>query len=243
MLTRTSCRPAQERRLFQYANCGFGVRFLPFYARSLEETAIAQRISKTLQLPVNTVDSGDKEGRLHEPPYWNPLDPKSDEDEPGLEKLKLIASRARQLMHRYCFGANPLVNPFPHHREQNPAHQFKFWDGEKSVNVPHDDEYDEYFNVVEDVEDVEDDRDNEDDEDDVDASEDEWRELVEEPELDSEVHKPSSKVYGVPVIHLCDLENESYFYGLPNGRRGLGNFEVFLRHCEAWLFHSLDVAV
>ena len=37
-----------------------------------------------------------------------------------------------------------------------------------------------------------------------------------------------------PSLDLADLDGDGLRYNLPNGRRGLGNFEIFMRHCEAW---------
>ena len=40
------------------------------------------------------------------------------------------------------------------------------------------------------------------------------------------------------LIHLSDLAGEDHFRNLPDGRRGLGNFELFMRLCEAWTMNA-----
>ena len=41
-----------------------------------------------------------------------------------------------------------------------------------------------------------------------------------------------------PLIALSDLDSGKMHVGLPGGRRGIGGFELFIRHCEAWRLHA-----
>ena len=45
-----------------------------------------------------------------------------------------------------------------------------------------------------------------------------------------------------PVILFSDLDTSRLHTGLPDGRRGLGNFEIFMRHCEAWRLNACEEA-
>ena len=51
---------------------------------------------------------------------------------------------------------------------------------------------------------------------------------------ENERSRAAGKPLAGPLINLSDLDTTKLHYGLPDGRRGLGNFEIFMRHCEAW---------
>ncbi len=72
-----------------------------------------------------------------------------------------------------------------------------------------------------------------------------WREEFEETmaandELFAENarRRASGEACEGPVIFLNNLDTRDMHYGLPGGRRGLGGFELFMRHCEAWRLHA-----
>ena len=46
--------------------------------------------------------------------------------------------------------------------------------------------------------------------------------------------RASDKVLGLPIIRFDNLDTQELYQGLPGGQTGLGNFEIFMRHCEAW---------
>ena len=45
-----------------------------------------------------------------------------------------------------------------------------------------------------------------------------------------------------PVISLCNLDSPKMHEDLPGGRRAIGGFELFMRHCEAWRLHACKKA-
>ena len=80
--------------------------------------------------------------------------------------------------------------------------------------------------------------------------EDEWLELFNETDIHNKVVREANDrrraldlPLEVPLINLSDLDTQELHRGLPDGRRGLGNFEIFMRHCEAWRLHVRAEAI
>lgn len=75
--------------------------------------------------------------------------------------------------------------------------------------------------------------------------EEDWQRLWRQTELDQSGMKQvngylnaQGKSVDVPEIVLAHLDSSALHAGLPDGRRGLGTLEVFMRHCEAWRLHA-----
>lgn len=45
------------------------------------------------------------------------------------------------------------------------------------------------------------------------------------------------------TISLCDLDSRKMQEDLPGGRKAIGGFELFMRHCEAWRLHACKKAM
>ena len=105
-----SSRPATRgSRLFKYANRGFGVRFLPSFAKYLQSDQCSQREFALWA-----------DGRKHKIPL---ADEQRDRypfgvSEPGLMTLKRIAYLGQDYVHRLVFGPTPLTT-YPGVRDLN----------------------------------------------------------------------------------------------------------------------------
>lgn len=214
-------RASQENRIFKYADRGFGLRILPSYGRSLEEDNLGAAVFKSAQSKVSTKDSVDDEddeawtqGTWH----WSQRDRKPyGHSEPGLKTLKRIAYLGQDFVHRFYFGATPLAISRERYLRQRDLGDPNKAGTEHVINQDREDEWLELFNQTN-----------------VDNT------ITRE--LDTTVRAlnvPSS----VPVIRLAELDTREMHQGLPHGRRGLGNFEIFIRHCEAWKLHARGDAV
>ena len=203
-------RASQDGRIFKYADRGFGIRFLPSYARSLEEDSLEQAVLGNPLLSVDdaNVRENDRDYRYYR---WSQRDRKPSGTEPGLKTLKRIAYLGQDYVHRFYFGTTPLVISPRQMRKQLKS---------QNLTVDVDEDHEE-------------------------AEEDLWREIYAETEQDNKTvarnndqRRANKKPCEGPVMRLADLDTEELHSGLPDGRRGLGNLEIFMRHCEAWRLHS-----
>ena len=113
-----------ERRIFKYADRGFGLRILPCYVKSLE-VAPGRESGGNLCSGVNTEDTDDdKESHdsllnLPLPSYPAPRLLYNSRDEyrmpqgrePGLKTLKRVACLGQDFTNRFCWDNTPLHNP------------------------------------------------------------------------------------------------------------------------------------
>ena len=203
-------RASQDSRIFKYADRGFGIRFLPSYARSLEEDDLERMVLGKSQTSADEANASEND-RNYDYYRWNQRDRKPNGAEPGLKTLKRIAYLGQDYVHRYYFGTTPLVISPWRTRQQLRAQ-----------------------NLTVDV-----------DEDVVEGEEDWWPRRYSETEQYNErierandQSRANKKPCAGPVMRLADLDTEDLHSGLPDGRRGLGNLEIFMRHCEAWRLHS-----
>lgn len=202
-------RASQDSRVFKYADRGFGIRFLPSYARSLEEDGLEAATFKHSRSPAATeeIQESEQEKQYHS---WKQRNRKPYGDEPGLRTLKRIAYLGQDFVHRFYFGITPLV--------LSPKQMGKQLASENLLDS---------------------------DDDQVDEAEDLWRKTYEQTEREmlelkeANAHRRANH-QGVegPLMRLSDLDTQALHRGLPGGRRGLGNLEIFMRHCEAWRLHS-----
>ncbi|KAG8527414.1 uncharacterized protein KY384_007566 [Bacidia gigantensis] len=189
-------RATQDPRVFKYADRGFGIRFLPSYAKSLE------RNFETNQERDRLVDGeGEDESSYDfiQRARW-PYGP-----EPGLKTLKRVAYLGRDFVHRFCFGVSPLAIS-----------------AEEYFNVL----YQNHGNLHQD-----------------DVSE--WQErfaVAEKNMLEAAEQRGSRppSMGSSPQIRFSDLAGRNVYRHLPDGRRGLGNLEVFMRNCEAWRLNAIE---
>lgn len=108
-----SRRASQNTRMFKYANRGFGIRFLPSYARSLEEDNLGSKFFKETESSndKNGIDAGTLSDDNSEfvPPNRKQRERKPHGREPGLKTLKRIAYLGQDYVNRYFFGTTPLA--------------------------------------------------------------------------------------------------------------------------------------
>lgn len=215
-------RASQENRIFKYADRGFGLRILPSYARSLEEDNLKAAFFKKAQPPAsanNIFDDEDNEAWTQG--TWFQRDRKPyGRSEPGLKTLKRIAHLGQDFVHRFYFGATPLAISRERYTRQRDSGDPNKAGAEHVINQD---------------------------------EEDKWLEVFNQCDLNNKVVREANdrrRALGEPLegplISLADLDTHELHRGLPDGRRGLGNFEIFMRHCEAWRLHvrgeaTLDV--
>ncbi|KAL8690061.1 MAG: hypothetical protein Q9218_004414 [Villophora microphyllina] len=218
-------RETQEIRVFKYADRGFGLRMLPSYVRSLEE-------------------KHDLEG----PPLASSLEGKSKatskrtgptrivKGENGLKTLKRIAYLAQQFVQKfYLEGSNPLVKTIRSQREE-------LFSGHWGNILPHE------LAVLEDemTEDEWIDEDEAEGDTDEDASADPEKSPIHFDEDDLEKKRAAreavDKMDNLPIIRLCAIDGYSMHEAFPDGRKGLGVFELLMRHCEAWRLDAVGEA-
>ncbi|KAL8749277.1 MAG: hypothetical protein Q9199_007785 [Rusavskia elegans] len=84
-------RESQEPRVFKYADRGFGLRILPSYVRSLEETSYRE---------IECIVQDDRSGPT-----------RIFENEPGLKTLRRIAHMAQDFVQRRYFGVHKPTTP------------------------------------------------------------------------------------------------------------------------------------
>ena len=209
-------RASQDSRIFKYANRGFGLRILPSYCRSLEEDSLEADVLKKSQSSVcteETVVDEDDEDEARETWHWSQRDRKPyGRSEHGLKSLKRIAYLGKDYVHRFYFGATPLAISGERYERQRDLGDPNKAGAEHVINQDREKEWLEVFNQT--------DVDNR-----VVREANERRRALDEP-LEG------------PLISLVDLDTRRLHQGLPDGRRGLGNFEIFMRHCEAWRLHA-----
>lgn len=212
-------RATQEKRVFKYADRGFGLRILPSYAMSVEEDSLEKTIENIHparrdndMADAEMTDEEETDSELRYPPkgiLQLQRNRKPDGPEPGLKTLKRIAYLGQDFVNRFYFGATPLT-VFPDRGEE--------WAPEENI----DDE--ERIKTIE---------------------EEEWKAYICEvlsankalQEADEKQRLHVVEEYG-PFLSFAILDSNDMHGDLPDGRRGLGCFELFMRHCEAWRLHA-----
>ena len=211
-------RASQDTRILKYADRGFGVRFLPSYARSLEEEKLEQLIpSLNLTTPVaNKMNEAD---RGHEYYHWYQRNRKPYGHEPGLKTLKRIAYLGRNYVHQFYFGTSPLSISPEQIRKQLESERIDY----AFTSLDRDPDDENYSGEEEEI----------------------WLEQYNENERENkrvqeanDRRRAKNKTCEGPLMRLSELDTETLHTGLPDGRRGLGNLEIFMRHCEAWRLHA-----
>ena len=208
-------RASQDNRVFKYADRGFGMRILPSYCRSLEEDNLEATIFKPSQSSVRAGKMTNEDDGVGYPGIWrwSQRDRKPyGSSEPGLKTLKRIAYLGQDFVHRFYFGATPLAISEEHYERQRDLCDPSKAGAEHVINQDREDEWLEVFNGTK-VSNR------------MTRAANERRRALEEP-------------LEVPLISFADLDTQETHRGLPDGRRGLGNFEIFMRHCEAWRLHA-----
>ena len=208
-------RASQDNRVFKYADRGFGMRILPSYCRSLEEDNLEATIFKPSQSSVRAGNMTNEDDGVGYPGIWrwSQRDRKPyGSSEPGLKTLKRIAYLGQDFVHRFYFGATPLAISEEHYERQRDLCDPSKAGAEHIINQDREDEWLEVFNGTK-VSNR------------MTRAANERRRALEEP-------------LEVPLISFADLDTQETHRGLPDGRRGLGNFEIFMRHCEAWRLHA-----
>lgn len=205
---------SQENRIFKYADRGFGLRILPSYCRSLEEDHLEACVFKKAQSPVSADQmADDEEDEAWTQGTWQRDRKPYGRSEPGLKTLKRIACLGQDFVHRFYFGATPLAISQEHYARQKDLGDSNKAGAEHIINQDRENAWLEMFNQTN--------RDN--------------RTVREANDRRRALDEPLEG----PLIRLADLDTQEMHPGLsPDGRRGLANFEIFMRHCEAWKLHA-----
>ena len=208
-------RASQEVRIFKYADRGFGLRILPSYVQSLEMGDLEAAVFKNFQSPASAKNhSDDADPKTW---TWSQRDRKPFGDsEPGLKTLKRIAYLGQDFVRRFLFGATPLAISQEEYKRQRDLRD------PSKRGTEH---------VIDQV------------------RQDEWRELFDRSarqQSDFEAQNKRKRALGEDVekydINTATLDTSGIHQVLPDGRKGLGNFEIFMRHCEVWRLHALGQA-
>ena len=208
-------RASQEKRIFKYADRGFGLRILPSYCRSLEENNLNAADfdkSQSLAHDLEMIHDKDHEARSQATGRWYQRDRKPcGKSEPGLKTLKRIAYLGQDFVHRYYFGATPLaISQQRYDRQRVSGNPYKA-DAEHAIIQDREDEWLEVFNQTQ-----------------------THNRIVREA---NDRRRAIGEPLDGPIINLADIDTSQMHRGLPDGRRGLGSFEIFMRHCEALRLH------
>jgi len=215
-------RATQEKRVFKYADRGFGLRILPSYAKSLEEDSLDKELEYFLPEHQDSAPAdestngeeateseiGDQSDITTQPERIR----KPDGPEPGLKTLKRVAYLGQDFVNRFYFGATPLTLP-----------------PDFSASVDGDMEIDD--NSIRTL------------------NEEEWTEEFTKILSANKVLRDADETqrtritaqYG-PLMSFTVIDTAVMHGDLPDGRRGLGTFELFMRHCEAWRLDALAYA-
>lgn len=203
-------------RILKYADRGFGLRILPSYARSLEEDKLEAAILGKPQSRASAVEEihGDDSGAW----YWTQRDRKPHgRFEPGLKTLKRIAYLGQDFVHRFYFGATPLAISKQRYYRQRDSDGPTMSGAEYVINREREQQWREAFHQT--------------------AIHN--RSVREANHRRRALGEPSEG----PIMNLAHLDVPGIHpRGLPGGLKGLGNFEIFMRHCEAWRLHTLGEA-
>lgn len=198
----------QMLRVFNYADRGFGLRILPSYAQSLQEENLQR------QWIVDGARNENAVGRTLLQPGSAERDRKPfGINEPGLRTLKRVAYLGQDYVHRFYFGSTPLAI-YPN-RPSNPSRREEELGLIGSLS-----DYGEYWIKEANWQ-----------------NEDDWNaELarIEQVNLDMKRQAKAGQDPCVPLIWLHELDTRDMQRDSPDVRQGLGNFELFMRHCEAW---------
>ena len=214
-------RATQEKRVFKYADRGFGLRVLPSYAMSLEEDNLEKAVENIRparqENELSDDEMTDEEETDSEFGYPPPgiLQPernrKPDGPEPGLKTLKRIAYLGQDFVNRFYFGATPLIM-VPNRGEEGAAEENI--DDEELVETQEEEEEEWMAYVCETLS---------------------ANKALQEADEKQRLH--IAEEYG-PFLSFAILDTNDMHGDLPDGRRGLGCFELFMRHCEAWRLHA-----
>ena len=203
-------RASQEVRIFKYADRGFGLRILPSYVRSLEEDSLEAAVFKDFQSSASVKTDIHDEDKKAWTWYQRNRKPYG-ACEPGLKTLKRIAYLGQDFVHRFYFGVTPLAISQERYKRQRDLEDPNKRGTEHVIDQ---------------------------------AKEDKWQELLDqcsrrntELKEDNERKKARGEPEEKHEMSLATLDTSGMHRGLPHGRRGLGNFELFMRHCEAWRLH------
>ncbi len=215
-------RATQEKRVFKYADRGFGLRILPSYAKSLEEDNLEKTYGKSQQEHRNSAPAEDNideeeatESEKDYPPKFATQperNRKPEGPEPGLKTLKRIAYLGQDFVDSFYFGATPLTVP-PNFDE---FYSIDTESNDGSIHVFDKEEWTHEFSTV------------------LEAN----QALRETEETQRAI---LANQYG-PFMSFTVLDTGDMHGDLPDGRRGLGVFELFMRHCEAWRLDALAYA-
>lgn len=256
-------RETQEVRVFKYADRGFGLRILPSYVRSLEQQGdLGVTVSNDIESSAKAtteVSRAQAEGKK-EVKGSGPV--RIIEGEPGLKTLKRIAYLGKRFVHKFYFEKpNMLVKTLRQRREEredaeadlinwDPSFDDGMTEDGSSLIVDPNNDCDIYDEDMD-----EDDLSDRDSSNGDSSGDDSNKENINkygsvddaDDDLDGDLstdatNKVSDKADDRPIIRLVAIDGCSVHDGLPDGRNGLGVFELLMRHCEAWRLDAIGQA-
>ena len=204
-------RASQEVRIFKYADRGFGLRILPSYVQSLEVDDLEAAVFGNLQSPAfaeNHTDDADPRAWT-----WSQRDRKPfGNSEPGLKTLKRIAYLGHDFLRRFVFGATPLAISEEEYKRQRDLRDPSKRGTEHVIDQVRQDEWQKLF----------------------DGSALFKRQF----EADNERKRAIGEDLRQFEVSHATLDTSGIHRGLPDCRKGLGNFEILMRHCELRRWHT-----
>lgn len=206
-------RATRESRVFKYADRGFGLRILPCYVQALEGGVPPDTIRK----PSPASNDVSNQAMVSDPNSDMESAPSSDsDDEPDYTGTLYRAFGPRYLTfrnYRKPAGDEPPLKTLKRIAYLGQDFTDRFYFGSTPIALGADD-------GVQGVEWSED----------YEVRKANWAAFQEANDRRRAAGEP---VVG-PLMRLAELDSYKRHRGLPGGRSGLGQFELFMRHCEAW---------
>ncbi|KAL9119144.1 MAG: hypothetical protein Q9187_004301 [Circinaria calcarea] len=209
-------RATRESRVFKYADRGFGLRILPSYVQMLEGPATANPLPKSTQASDGTSDQAintDPDSAMVGVSNSNADDGLGDSETPYWPFDTVYKSLVG---YRKPNGDEPPLKTLKRiaYLGQDFTDRFYFGSTPLALEVGVESQGGRGVEWSEDYEERK-------------AN---WAAYQEANDRKRTAGEPLSG----PLMILAELDTSKRHRGLPNGRSGLGQFELFMRHCEAW---------
>ena len=206
-------RATRESRVFKYADRGFGLRILPSYVRTLEGDIPPD----TIRMSTPASNDMSNQAIVTDPDSDMEGTPSSDSDDnldysgtlywPFGSKYKTLGR------YRKPAGDEPPLKTLKRIAYLGQDFTDRFYFGSTPIALESGDD----IQGVEWSEDYE-------------VRKANWAAFQEANDRKRAAGEPLAG----PLMHLAELDTSKRHRGLPGGRSGLGQFELFMRHCEAW---------
>ena len=209
-------RATRESRVFKYADRGFGLRILPCYVQALEDDIPPDTIRK----PTSPSNDMSNQAIVMDPDSDMGSTSRSDSDGEldytdytGIPSWPFGTKYKRIHNYRKPAGDEPPLKTLKRIAYLGADFTDRFYFGSTPIAL-------EGGNDIQGVE---------------------WSEDYEVRKANwaafhkaNEGKRAAGEPVAGPLMHLAELDTSKRHRGLPGGRSGLGQFELFMRHCEAW---------